>query len=124
MSTVIERLQALAVSVPWQDESPRVCCPDDPKCPWNGGFGGITDANGEEIISWSQAVDMESGTVAAIIGAVNALPDLLKLARATWALMDADRRILAYPPHRAAAIEKAASEVEAALEPLFREVPS
>lgn len=46
---------------------------------------------------------------------------LLKLARATWALMDADRRILAYPPHREAAIRKAALEVDAAIEPLFRE---
>lgn len=44
---------------------------------------------------------------------------LLKLARATWALMDADRRILTYPPHREAAVKRAALEVDAALKPLF-----
>jgi hypothetical protein len=54
-----------------------------------------------------------------ILAVRGALPALLKLAQATWALMDADRRILAYPPHREAAIKKAALEVEAALESLF-----
>lgn len=53
---------------------------------------------------------------------VNALPDLLKLARAAAEFREADRRFLVYPPHREAAIAAAVTKVADALEPLFREV--
>lgn len=108
MSTVIDRLEKLADKAMVR--------------PWRYGLAGyVYDAERVPVLVTEdgEGADVQDDNAEYVVAAVNALPDLLKLARA------AD--VLGRQAHGGSPIEDwfaSIAEMRAALEPLFREDPS
>jgi hypothetical protein len=121
MLTVIERLEALAEKATARPWTLRDGYPADVLTKWEEGGG-----RGQLVICEHAGPDGDF-----IVAAVNALPDLLKLARAARRMRTqaawmrehlGDQSTVA--TQAAKEYERARDAVDAALEPLFREVES